>query len=152
MTSITWKKAEERERIMAYFQEYTKSLSFDVLRDLALWLVLKLVVSLTLSRLVTWRENLEKQAADRETYLPPYDEPRPKMYVAISSNGPVGVHFLDTTGCYATLCAMDGDDPDPSVNQKIVPAPRGGRVDCRQCIAIYDAVQGYTEDDIDRER
>jgi len=77
MTSITWKKAEERDRIMAYFQEYTKSLSFDVLRDLTLWLALKLAASMTLSRLVTWRENLEKRGLDEETHLPPYDEPRP---------------------------------------------------------------------------
>lgn len=75
MTSITWKKAEERDRIMAYFQEYTKSLSFDVLRDLTLWLALKLAASMTLSRLVTWRENLEKRGLDEETHLPPYDEP-----------------------------------------------------------------------------
>ena len=76
MTNITRQKEEERERIMAYFQEYTKSLSFEVLRDLTLWLVLKLASSMKLSRLTKWRENLEKRAADadEEIHLPPYDE------------------------------------------------------------------------------
>ena len=93
MTSITWKKAKERERIMAYFQKYTRSLSFDVLRDLTLWLVLKLVASLTLSRLVTWRENLEKRAANGETYLPPYDEPRRRCTVCGTTD-----HHVDREG------------------------------------------------------
>ncbi|MFH1633754.1 MAG: hypothetical protein ABIG63_07040 [Chloroflexota bacterium] len=145
MTSITRKKAEERDRISAYWGRYAQTLPITELRDLVLWLVRKLSAQMTLGQLEEWRGKLGERGLDEETHLPPY-------YVAISSNGPVGIHFLDTTGCYATLCAMDGDDPDPSVNQKIVPVPRGGRVDCRQCIAIYDAVQGYTEDDIDRER
>ena len=93
MTSITRKKAKERERIMAYFQEYTMSLPFDVLRDLTLWLALKLASSMTLSRLVTWRVNCEKRAADEETHLPPYDEPHWRCSVCGTTD-----HHVDGEG------------------------------------------------------
>ena len=44
-------------------------------------------------------------------------------YVAILAGGRIGIHAHSSNGNTATLCGMDGDDPHPAVDQKIVSVP-----------------------------
>lgn len=71
-----------------------------------------------------------------------------KRFVKISSNGEVLSHFPDTTGNYASLCGMDGDDNHVGVEQFIVGF--SDKVNCPSCVAIFDVVRRYSEKDIQR--
>ena len=69
-----------------------------------------------------------------------------KKFVVINNNGEVFSHFPDSTGLYASLCGLDGDDT--RVNQSTV----GNRstVDCPDCIRLFDHTKSFTEQDITR--
>jgi len=68
-------------------------------------------------------------------------------YVAILTGGVVKVHLPHTNGNYATLCGMDGDDPDPVVDQETVSVPKDAKVDCDDCIAIWSVCRQFTARD-----
>ena len=70
--------------------------------------------------------------------------------VAIKTNGIVSIHFPDRTGLCATLCGLDGDDPHKSVQQETVALPRRAKVDCAECIGIFDHCRKFGESDIAR--
>jgi len=57
------------------------------------------------------------------------------------------IHFTGL-GNYATICGLDGDDPDPSVDQFPAKVPNGHKVNCRDCIAIFEEMHQYTSKDI----
>lgn len=65
-------------------------------------------------------------------------------YVALSHMGEIEIHLPDTTQNYATLCGMDGDDPHLSVQQAEAPIPRGAKVTCQLCYAIWKVAQRYS--------
>jgi hypothetical protein len=64
-------------------------------------------------------------------------------YVAILHDGEIRVHIPDRTGNYATLCGMDGDDPDPMVDQMQVPVPPRKKIDCDDCFRLYMECKKY---------
>ena len=63
--------------------------------------------------------------------------------VAIRTEGRLTIHFPHTTGNYATLCGMDGDDPSAEVDQAEVEIPKNAKVNCKDCIAIFDLTHEY---------
>lgn len=71
-------------------------------------------------------------------------------YVTVIAERVVNTHFPDVSGNYATLCGMDGNDPDPTTDQITIETPRGAKVDCDRCISIFDLIHEYGERDIDR--
>jgi hypothetical protein len=68
--------------------------------------------------------------------------------VAVEIEGVRSVHALDPTGNYATLCGLDGDDPNIS-GQSIPrsPATRGEKIDCPQCFATWTMARYYHRSD-----
>ncbi len=68
--------------------------------------------------------------------------------VTVDNNGEVFTHFPDLTGNYATLCQLDGADENPGVNQ--VELDVVGKVDCRDCIALFYFVRLLRVSDIDK--
>lgn len=73
-----------------------------------------------------------------------------KKLVAILSGGVTSIHFPHKNGNYATLCGMDGDDPDKTVDQMEIELPKNARVDCEDCIALFDVCKKYKESDLCR--
>ena len=73
-------------------------------------------------------------------------------YVAIVTGGEMSIHFPHTTGNYATLCGVDGDDLHSSVDQKTVGVPAGRRVNCVDCVGIFDTIKSFREKDIERRK
>ena len=71
-----------------------------------------------------------------------------RKIVAVLSQGEVGVHFPHFNGNSYTLCGLDGDDPNPLVDQIIVDVPVGAKVDCQTCIQIFEFVSGLSHQDI----
>ena len=72
-------------------------------------------------------------------------------FVAVEINSEVEIHLPHYTGNYYTLCGMDGDDPDYSVDQAVAIVPRGAKVNCRSCKAIFDLCREFTRDDFSNE-
>lgn len=70
-----------------------------------------------------------------------------KEFVAVDVGGDVKVHLPDTTGNYATLCGMDGDDPHSSVGQKMAELPKRAKVDCVTCWNIWKLCRDYRAGD-----
>ena len=70
-------------------------------------------------------------------------------YVAIEIDGELTIHAHDTTGNYATLCGVDGDDDHCAVGQKTVSLPRGRKINCKQCKGLFDAVKKYRQSDFE---
>lgn len=70
-------------------------------------------------------------------------------YVAISHSGKVKIHLPYITEAYATLCGMDGDDPDRSVQQETVPVPHGAKVNCWKCHEIWLMAHRYKNTEFD---
>jgi hypothetical protein len=66
------------------------------------------------------------------------------MYIAISESGKITIHLPDVSGNYATLCGMDGNDNHRQVQQTTVPVPRGAKVNCRNCFAIWELSRRYS--------
>lgn len=61
-------------------------------------------------------------------------------------------HFVHPNGEYATICGMDGDDDNEAVMQETIDTPKGAKVDCEHCIAIFDQCKKYSERNIDRSK
>lgn len=68
-------------------------------------------------------------------------------YVAILAGGRIGIHAHSSNGNTATLCGMDGDDPHPAVDQKIVSVPANAKIDCEQCQSIILQSLKYSKHD-----
>lgn len=60
------------------------------------------------------------------------------------------VHLPHYNQTYATLCGLDGDDPDPSVDQTMVDTSPAAKVNCYTCIDMYDICRQFNERDLDR--
>ena len=73
-----------------------------------------------------------------------------KKFVAVKSYGVVKIHLPHTNGNYYTLCGMDGDDDSASVDQHIVSVPKGAKVNCDDCIAIWEICKDYSDKDFKR--
>lgn len=63
------------------------------------------------------------------------------MYAAVEIEGVVDIHATDVTGTYATLCGLDGDDPE--CEQKTVALPKNPRITCKTCLAIIKHAKSY---------
>lgn len=57
--------------------------------------------------------------------------------VTIEIEGKPDVHLPGVNGNYATLCGLDGDDPDAAVQQRTVPTKADARVNCETCRDIW---------------
>lgn len=71
-------------------------------------------------------------------------------FVAVEANGELLVHLPDTSGQLATLCGIDGDDPDASVRQRIVPVKPGQKSNCKRCKAVWDVATQYRASDFEK--
>ncbi len=75
--------------------------------------------------------------------------------VTIECDGVVETHLPHMDGNYATLCGLDGNDYDEygvfdnGVNQKTVRTPRGAKVDCEHCYAIWVEAHKFSKDVFD---
>jgi len=69
--------------------------------------------------------------------------------VKVRSGEETFVHMMHTNGNYATLCGLDGDDPDGSVDQETLPLPITHTVpiDCPDCKDIYCLCLEYNRTD-----
>lgn len=70
--------------------------------------------------------------------------------IAIMLEGIRGIHAVDVTGNYATLCGLDGGiDGDDAAQQAVsnMLAKRGEKIDCPQCRAIWDQCRRYRKAD-----
>jgi hypothetical protein len=67
-----------------------------------------------------------------------------KKYIAVLSGGVITVHLPHTTGAYATLCCLDGDDDNAAVDQQVVAVPENAKVNCGNCYAIWGVAQSYS--------
>lgn len=72
---------------------------------------------------------------------------RKGKYVAIVQQGELNIHMAHQNQNYATLCGMDGDDPDGAVDQRIVSISAGARIDCDDCRKIWEVAQRYKASD-----
>lgn len=70
-------------------------------------------------------------------------------FVGVEADGVKRTHLPHPTGSHATLCGLDGDDPDPSVDQR--PAKPGRAVDCDECRMIFELCQEYSAKDFKRQ-
>lgn len=57
--------------------------------------------------------------------------------VALMVDGALEIHAEDISGLYATLCGVDGDDPE--LEQYPAEMPKGKRITCKQCYRIFKA-------------
>ncbi len=71
------------------------------------------------------------------------------LKVGIWCAGRLEVHATDPTGNYATLCGMDGDDPDDAVQQSPAAAKvtKNDHINCKQCYTIWRHAQQYCAKD-----
>jgi len=69
-------------------------------------------------------------------------------FVTIVVAGESTVHFPDWSGNYETLCQMDGNDNDSFVQHRTVKTKKGAKVNCQQCINIWEYCQQFNESDI----
>lgn len=70
-----------------------------------------------------------------------------RHYVAVESDGVVEVHLPAISDNYATLCGLDGDDS--KVGQRPAVVPRGTKVNCPQCQAIFELCKSYSRKDFE---
>lgn len=64
---------------------------------------------------------------------------RPKevsKFVAVQMDGEVTIHIPGASSDYHTLCGIDAYD-DSVGHEGTVPVPRGAKIDCPQCFAIW---------------
>lgn len=69
--------------------------------------------------------------------------------VAVIQDGVRGIHAGDATGNYATLCGLDGDDPDQHVQQSMSIVKRGEKINCDQCRSIWSKARQYRISDFE---
>lgn len=65
--------------------------------------------------------------------------------VILTGSGEREIHVSDTTGNYATLCGLDGEENEIGILRK------GEKINCHQCIAIWFKCKEYHVRDFDRE-
>lgn len=70
------------------------------------------------------------------------------VLVSVQDGSEVFTHMPDSSGRYATLCGMDGDDPDPSVQQLVIPSTRR-KITCVACYSLWREAQLYTKSDFE---
>lgn len=70
-----------------------------------------------------------------------------KSKITIKCDDDTFTHIATDRGSYATICGLDGDDP--VVGQKTVKTPRGQKVDCPHCCAIWCDIQQWQAEDFD---
>ncbi len=73
---------------------------------------------------------------------------RKTKFVAIMLDGDLTIHALHANGSnYATLCMLDGDDPE--IGQEPAEVPENAKINCQQCIAIITTARKYSARDIE---
>ena len=70
-------------------------------------------------------------------------------YVAIITSGELEIHLPHQNGTSATLCGLDGDDPNSAVQQEWTEVPKGAKVNCRLCWSIFQTCKDFTVRDFD---
>lgn len=70
-------------------------------------------------------------------------------YVAIITDGVLEIHLPHEDGNSATLCGLDGDDPNRAIQQEWVDVPKGAKVNCRLCWGIFQTCKAFTARDFD---
>lgn len=65
------------------------------------------------------------------------------LKVAIRNEGELFIHMTSTTGNYATACGLDGADNHDSVQQEDATVPRGAKINCENCKAIWQLTKQY---------
>ena len=68
-------------------------------------------------------------------------------FVAIKIYDEVEIHATSPNGNHATLCGLDGDDPDAAVGQSTVDTPPNAKIDCSGCQQIILTARKYTKKD-----
>ncbi len=68
--------------------------------------------------------------------------------VSIETEDIIQHHLPSATAIYFTLCQL-GNDPDKYVSQKIVNTLWGSRVNCQQCLSIFEVTSKYNKGDFD---
>lgn len=68
-------------------------------------------------------------------------------FVSVSVGGEITTHMRHPTGNYATLCGLDGDDPDVAVQQQTIMS-LAKRIDCNDCILIWRIARSYRPHEI----
>ncbi len=66
-------------------------------------------------------------------------------YIAVRFGSKIEIHFTGL-GSYATMCGLDGNDS--VVDQFPSKVPNYHKVDCLDCIAIFEEMRKYTRKDI----
>lgn len=56
-------------------------------------------------------------------------------FVSVKIDGQITTHLPDAAGNYATLCGLDGHDS--AIGQEECATPKGAKVDCVHCTAIF---------------
>jgi len=68
-------------------------------------------------------------------------------FIVINARGSINSHIPPTVGSnYETICGMDGNDLSDDVQQSVI--GESDKLDCPQCIGIFDAVSICKERDI----
>lgn len=70
-------------------------------------------------------------------------------YVAIVTEGVLEIHLPHWNGDSATLCGLDGDDPNSAVQQEWVDVPKGAKANCSLCWSIFRTCKDFTVRDFD---
>lgn len=66
-------------------------------------------------------------------------------YIAIKTDGKIEVHAHSTLFNYVTLCGMDGNDP--LLNMETVDLPKGAKIDCDHCLAVFKEARKFSKAD-----
>jgi hypothetical protein len=70
-------------------------------------------------------------------------------FVGVMVAGALTVHMASTNANHATLCGMDGDDPHSAVDQRPTSVPRGKKINCKNCLAIWQVAKQYRASDFE---
>ena len=65
-------------------------------------------------------------------------------YVAVKIDGVLNIHIPHKRNYY-TLCGLDGSDE--YVGQSVANVPRGAKVDCNDCLHIWEVCKSFTAKD-----
>lgn len=66
-------------------------------------------------------------------------------YVTVKTDSGQFTHIPGWVGDYETLCGLACDDE--SLDMKVIQTPKGYRVDCLQCVLIWEMAQKYKSKD-----
>lgn len=67
---------------------------------------------------------------------------------AIEIDGVITTHMPDASGCYASACGCDGDDPQVGQSPAEVPY-EGAKINCRECYALFLVARPFKLSDFD---